>query len=293
MGVRACKKKITAVLLCMVLCLTIFYGCDSGSKESSAESGPEKKTAPDFFIECLSVGKADAFVLYTADSCVIIDCGEKNDGKDIVDFLDDKGINKIDCLIISHFDKDHVGGAKKLIKNKSIDKVYVTYRTKTNGRTEDFDEALYGAGLESEELRTVTEFELDGIVYKIFPPLLEQYGSEDDSNDSSLVVKVTAGERSVLFAGDAENRRLSELLQNDELKADILKVPHHGKKEDLSALFTTHVSPSYAVITSSDDEKEDAEIINILKEKNVKTFLTREGNVTIKIEKNEILITQE
>ena len=288
---RPIKKKTTAVLVLWLLIMLMFSGCDSGSKESSA--GADTKAVPALMVECLSVGKADAFVLYTENSCVILDCGEKNDGKDIVNFLDSKGINKIDYLIISHFDKDHIGGAKKLINSKTIDKVYVTYRTKTTGKTEDFDEAIYGAGLESEEIRKETEFELDGIGYRIFPPLLESYGSDDDSNDSSLVVKVIAGEKSMLFAGDAENRRLSELIQNEDIKADILKVPHHGREETLSEMFIGHVNPAYAVITSSDEEKEDEGIMNILKAQKVKTFLTREGSVTIKIDKNEILITQE
>ena len=271
----------------------LFSGCESGSKESSSGKDNGRKNAPELNIACLNVGKADAFVIYTAASCVIIDCGEKNDGKDLVSFLDGKGIDRIDCLIISHFDKDHVGGAKKLINSKSISAVYTTYRTKNSGKIEDFDEALYGVGLESEELREKTEFELDGIKYEIFPPLLESYGGDDDSNDSSLVVKLTAGEKTMLFPGDAENRRLSELLQNEELKADILKIPHHGRIENLSERFIEHVSPSYAVITSSDEEREDGELTEILKNHRVKSYLTREGSVNIKIKDNEILITQE
>ena len=69
--------------------------------------------------------------------------------------------------------------------------------------------------------------------------------------------------------------------------------PHHGREETLSEMFIGHVNPAYAVITSSDEEKEDEGIMNILKAQKVKTFLTREGSVTIKIDKNEILITQE
>ena len=92
--------------------LVMLSACDGQRKESGEKT--EEKTAPALNIECLDVGKADAFVLYTASSCVMIDCGEKNDGKDIVDFLDVKGINRIDYLILSHFDKDHIGGAKKL-----------------------------------------------------------------------------------------------------------------------------------------------------------------------------------
>ena len=284
------KKSLISVCLCIML-LVMLSACDGQRKESGEKT--EEKTVPALNIECIDVGKADAFVLYTASSCVMIDCGEKNDGKDIVDFLDVKGINRIDYLILSHFDKDHIGGAKKLIGSKDIEKVYVTYRTKTTDKTEDLDEALYGVGIEPETLRKYISFELDGIKYEIWPPLLESYGSDDDSNDSSLIVKVTAGKRSMLFTGDAENRRLSELLQNDALKADILKLPHHGKKENLSMQFVEHAASSYAVITSSDDEKEDDGILKILDELGVKTYLTRKGHISVKIENDEILITQE
>ncbi|MDE5563750.1 MAG: MBL fold metallo-hydrolase, partial [Oscillospiraceae bacterium] len=59
----------------------------------------------------LKVGKADGIVLQTAAHTVVIDCGEKSDGKKMVDFLEENGVKIIDYMILTHYDQDHIGGA--------------------------------------------------------------------------------------------------------------------------------------------------------------------------------------
>ena len=84
-----------------------------------------------------------------------------------------------------------------------------------------------------------------------------------------------------LFAGDAENARLAELLDEGDLDSDVLKVPHHGRYERLSAAFFAAVSPQYAVVASSQDDLEDAETVYALQAAGAQVLLTRNGAVEI------------
>ena len=96
----------------------------------------------------------------------------------------------------------------------------------------------------------------------------------------------------MLFAGDAEYARISELLKTDNLQSTILKVPHHGRINANSLALIEYVKPKYAIITSSKSEPEDQEILDILASKGITTYLTREGNVTITMTAGDIQIVQ-
>ena len=94
-------------------------------------------------------------------------------------------------------------------------------------------------------------------------------------------MRLTHGNASFLFAGDAENARLAELLDEGNLASDVLKVPHHGRYADLSAAFFAAVSPQYAVITSDEDGPEDPETVLALQAAGAEVLLTRTGTVEL------------
>ena len=132
----------------------------------------------------------------------------------------------------------------------------------------------------AEALCQNTSFTLGGCEFSIDVANRDDYG-EDEENDFSLVVRLTHGEVRFLFAGDAENARLAELLDEGDLSSDVLKVPHHGRYADLSAAFFAVVSPQYAVITSDEDDPEDPETVRALEAAGAQVLFTREGTVTL------------
>ena len=74
-------------------------------------------------IQVLKVGKADAIVLQCGSETMVIDCGEEEDGQEVLDYLKSNGVQKIDTLIITHFDKDHVGGADTVVSGIPVDRL--------------------------------------------------------------------------------------------------------------------------------------------------------------------------
>ncbi|MBO6137057.1 MAG: MBL fold metallo-hydrolase [Lachnospiraceae bacterium] len=264
-------------------------------KPSSGVAHSEEDYKKHLTVYCLNEGKADAFVMFVGtNNAVVIDCGRAKDGDDILEILEEQGIDHISALIVTHFDKDHVGGADEVINGSDVEKIYTTHGTKDSKQVKEFEDAMELNNKTPIVVREYTSFEVDGTTYEIFPPLKESYGDEDnESNNSSLVVKVTNADNSILFAGDVENERLPELIASDyDLTCDILKVPHHGRIEKLTEQFIKKVTPQYAIITSSSDEPEDQEVLNILKNFEVETYLTRNGEILIDTLPGEIKIDQ-
>jgi beta-lactamase superfamily II metal-dependent hydrolase len=272
------KLRIAAAMLAVLLL------CGCGTPASSGGSGADGGSSvnssgdsiPDHLLRVygFSAGKADAFLLTTGSGAVLIDTGESGSGKEIVSYLEKMKIPALDYLILTHFDKDHVGGAAKVLKSISVKQVLQSDEPKDSRAYQKYVSALETAGITPHTVRKTDEFTLDDVVYSVDPPQKTSYAS-DSSNNSSLIVSVRYGERRFLFAGDAQEARLREFLEENPGSFDFLKVPDHGRWQDILPEFFKTVSPAFAVITSSDDEPEDAATRAALTAAGAKVFLTR------------------
>ena len=247
-----------------------------GSAAASDNAGSEE--APALSVVFFPVGKADAILLQTENTAVLIDTGEKRTSKALVTALGDLGVEALDALIITHFDKDHVGGAARVLADIPVRQVLQSNYPRESDEMTAYREALAAAGLEPATVREEFSFSLDGVDYTVDPPREEEY-ADDSSNNSSLIVTAACGEKRLLFLGDAENARLNEWMAQDHGHFDLVKMPHHGSWHKPLKALVEMTQPSYAVITSSDDEPESDKTTELLEEWKVATFLTRRGAV--------------
>lgn len=236
------------------------------------------RAADNFEVIALNVGKADSLILKTENHAVLIDCGEKGDGDEILDALSKSGIESIDCLTITHFDKDHVGGAAKIIKNIGISRIITPDYDGDSAEYKSYLSAAETAGLASTRLTQKLTFVLDDVLFEIYPPEQSKYDESD--NDYSLALRATHGNNKFLFAGDAKEERLSEFKDEFPLSHTFLKVPHHGRYNGYTKKFIDAVSPELAVITCSKKNPPDSETLSVLDSVGCQTFLTE--NVTAK-----------
>lgn len=279
--------RMARVLTAILLLLT---GCgaasgDSGTVTDSAavtdsSTATVTTSGTDLEIICFQAGKADAFLLLTPESAVLIDCGEKGFGRTILAELEARGIEQLDMMMITHFDQDHVGGAARILNNFPVARVLQSNSPKDSEEYEKYVKALKNAGMEPETVRENLSFTLDGVTYTVNPPKRTKYNS-DSSNNSSLIVSVENGANRFLFTGDAQDERIEEFLTLEQGTYDFLKVPYHGHWQESLMLLMGVVKPRYAVITSSDDEPEDAETLELLESFGAETFLTRNGNIRV------------
>ncbi len=287
------KLKLTAAVLAAVTALFSCRGKSGGDSVSTSPSDggtAEDGNYPDLTVTFLDVGKADSMIIRTENSTVVIDCGEKGDGKDIVKFLENHDVTTIDYLIITHYDKDHVGGAAKVINSFEVLNVLGPDYQELSQETDKFRSAMKEKLIVPKMMTEELSFELDGAEYTVYAPEKDFYGLDDD-NDFSLVTKLRYHGTTFIFTGDAMQQRLDEVM--DIGGCDLLKIPYHGRKISNLEQFIEETSPEYAVICTSKEEFAPA-TREILDSNGVKYWSTcYNGSITAVSDGNSITVTAE
>lgn len=261
-----------------------------GQNVPKSDSAAPPQVTGEFSVSVLKVGKADAIVLQTANHSVVIDCGETDDSKEILKYLSKNNISKIDRLFITHFDKDHVGGAADILNNIETKQIITPSYEGSNDEYRNYINAAKANNITPLTLTENMTFILDDVLFEIYPPQKSSYKESD--NDFSLAISVKHGSNSFLFTGDAEAERLTEILNQTNAEYSFLKVPHHGQHNKNTKKFIEQINPSYSVITCSAKNTADAETINILESIGSEVYLTENGNVKVVSDGKNISITQ-
>lgn len=244
-----------------------------------------------FRMTVLDVGKADAILLQTENHTAVIDAGEKEDGKKIVSALHEQGIDKIDVLLITHFDRDHVGGAAKVIQDMQIGAVYQSDYDNDGPQRQEYIKAMAEKGISPQTVTEPFSFTMDDAVFTLYPPVRADY---EEDNDFSLAVLVRHGKHTFLLTGDAEKERIKEFLNIPELRGiTVLKMPHHGGYEDNTEAFLNMTDPSCAVITCSDKNPPSNETLTALADIGCGIYLTSYGTVVVESDGTDISVIQE
>ena len=208
-------------------------------------------------VHFVNVGQGDAIAINLPDGKVMcIDCGPNRSVVGLEEYLKSKVVNdkrnkKIDYLVLTHSDADHVGGLERLVEDFYIDTIFLptsfeetqTYMRILNKLDEYNTEILYNTN----------GYEINNAGYEIQFLVSSEYNNE---NDLSAVVKLEYQNRRFLFAADIEAKAEHYFVNNAfDLDADVLKVAHHGSKYSSSKEFLDKVNCKYAIISSADTEK--------------------------------------
>ena len=278
-------KKAAALLLASVLAASSLFACNNKQPHDIA-------SAKELKVTFLDVGKADAIVLQSETSTVVIDCGEKGDGKKIASVLEESGTTDIDYLIITHFDKDHVGGASKVLKTFDVKNVLTPDYEGNVSEYEKFAETLTGVSTNVMKLKEDVSFTLDDVDYTVYAPKKDFYGDNDSAeNNFSLVTRVVHHDNTLLFTGDAMEERLDEIM--DIGKCTLLKVPYHGRKLDNLEDFLKATEPKCAVVCTESSEF-SGKVQDMLKKSKIITYATCfNGKITAVSDGSQIKIDTE
>lgn len=195
----------------------------------------------------LDVGQADCTIIQYGPSSMIIDAGGNATAASLVTTITKMGISKFDIVIGTHPHEDHIGGMDAVINNFGIGKIYMPKVSNTTKTFEDVLTAIQKKGLSVTTPIPGNTFTLgQDVQCTILAPNNSTYV---DLNSYSIVIKLVYGNRSFLFTGDAESdSELEMIAKGYDLKADVLKVGHHGSTSSTSPEFLKAVSPTYAVI---------------------------------------------
>ena len=254
-------------------------------------SGCGKKDASGLTVVFPKLGAADCAILMTEDHTVVIDTGEAEDAGIILRVLSDYHRDTVDLLLISHYDKDHVGGAAELINALTIRRVIGSSYPKASAEYAAYQTALSQAGLTEEILSSPETVTIqDRFTLNICPPEQGAY-AENESNNASVAVAVEYGDTRMLFTGDSMEERTEEILSEFSGTFDLIKLPHHGREKDTTALLSDAfgTEDTAYIVTSS---KQDPEHKKLQKAVSGTLYRTRDGNITAFSDGTTVKITQ-
>ncbi len=243
----------------------------------------------------LKVGKADAIVLICQDKTMVIDCGEEDDGKEVLAYLKSRGVKKVDVLMITHFDKDHVGGADTLVEGIKVESVLLPAYTGSGTEYTDFMEALGKAGINPENVTENMNLTLGSASILVEPPASYEIPAnvEEYDNDFSLIATVEFEGKRLIFTGDSEKKRIREWLAGGSAaECDVLKIPHHGVYNKALEELLSVTKPSHTVICDSKKNPADAKTLELIRKIGADCMQTQYGDITILCSRDSIEIHQ-
>lgn len=288
-------KLLFIVVACLCALLLLITFADSSVIPSWSDIGTlfkEEQPTDEDFIRFINVGQGDSILISSNGYNALLDFGNKSDyGSALLDKLEEYGVRELDCVILSHYDNDHIGGGAKIIN--AIKTHYALIPECSDREQNEFSDFQYA--LERSDTKVtvaqvgtvvnIGEFELTVIGY---------YRDEDNNNDSSLVIMAKLGDKKFLFTGDAgeniEKRLISDGLLLD---CDVYKASHHGSRNSNSAEFISAASPEYAVISCGANNQyghPHVEVIDNLESAGAEIYRTdRSGDITFYVEDGEIV----
>lgn len=276
------SKKETVIVITVIATLVIGLLFIYSNKKVSSDY--------DFKVYFFNAGKADSVLLSKNDKYILIDTGEESLSDDILKYFQSNNITRLEYLIITHFDRDHVGSASSIIDNIEIGEVLQSNSPK--------DSEYYTSYLNSLSNKSINPTTVSGNYKLSFEDLdivvngPETIYENNESNNSSLIVSVTYGDKKFLFMGDAENTRIKDYISSNSETYDFIKIPYHGnylkRLDDLLDV----VKPKYGVMTCSSSEGCEEETLETLNSYNVKYYMTKNGAISVLSNGKEIVIKQ-
>ncbi len=278
-------KKIPKHLVYIFLVAAVLIGgilADSRmSLASGAKAGNTK--AAKMEVHFIDVGQGDSTLITCDGHAMLIDAGDYSKGTAIQNYLQKQKVTKLDYLILTHPDSDHIGGAPVIITKFEIDKVFVSNYEKDNKTYLKLIQALDNKRLKYTTPKVGTQYTLGTAKITILAP----NGEYDNPNDASVALMIQNGENKFLFTGDAGEDAERDMLETDiGLSADVLKAGHHGSRTSTSGKFFEAVSPSCAVISCGEDNSyghPHAETLNTFRMNGVKVYRTDEDGTIVAV----------
>ena len=243
-------------------------------------------TSPTLQVHFIDVGQGDSTLIITPDKkTVLIDAGDEQHSSRTMGYIKSQGIEKLDLVIATHPDADHIGGMDKVIKNFDIGMFSMPLVSKDTKQYKEIKQELKNKKLKNKPLYTGDGLSVGkDVKLQILSP--QKNRTYSDTNEYSIVARLSYKEVSFLFMADATMENEIAIINDfDDIRADVLKLGHHGSSTSTSDYFLGKVNPSIGVISCGKNNKyghPHKEVMNLLEKYNIIIFRTdKQGSIVL------------
>ena len=279
---------------------TVVSPAGSPQQDSSVSSQPDSaapsataQASTNVTIKFIDVGQGEAILIALPEKTMLIDAGPTGSAPKIAQVLQELGRDKIDYLVATHPDEDHIGGMADVISNTQIGTIYAPNKTNNTATYRKFLTAIQNNNLQITlaEAGTIID-QTDSYKLEILWP--KKDANFPETNDYSIIIKLTVGNKTFLFTGDAPT---NAILNSNPGHIDVLKLSHHGSRTGTTEVLIHKLSPTYAVLSYAVDNSYGhpmQSVLNALHKHSVEVWGTgANGTITITCDGTTIDISSE
>lgn len=275
------RQRLAAALiqLLMVLAMAgvgIRMPVQAAEKNAVTQSGEMK-------VHFLDVGQGLSILAQSEGKTMIYDGGDRKTSRFVVSYLKEHGVSKIDYLISSHYDADHMTGLIGCLNAFDVKNVISSNYVHTSKLYQSFVKAVKADGLKMQHPAVGKTYKFGRGSFEILAPkTIEAKGS----NNNSVAIKLMNGENSFVFTGDAEHESEAAMCNSGiDLSCDVLVPGHHGSATATSWDFLQKTVPEYAVISCGTNNKyghPDKDTMDKLQSMDIQVYRTdKQGTIVV------------
>lgn len=278
-------KRICTLFL-FVLTLLTFCSCENDPADVSSDL-PEPT---EMKLEILSTGDSDCILISADGYTIFCDLADRDDYGLIEAKLSEWGVKKIDCIYLTHYDRDHIGSIGAIFRDFEVGEVVGPNYQSGSAEYAELMTYIKSRKLELRRVKATERKNYGALSVTVNAPSKQYY---DDENDFSLMITLRYGDTSFLLCGDAMKERLAEALPALGGHYDLIKLPHHGEYNKSVESLIKSATPAYAVSCVASKDEVEAKLVSLLSRYGAKSLLTCEGGVSIVSDGIELTVSAE
>lgn len=282
------KRRKTTISIFMLWLFLIMgmTGCSEVISETAEQKAAVRYDLSDLGedtlnVHFLDIGQGDCIVITQGDHAMMIDAGDNDKGTAVQAYLNYLGIETLEYFILTHPDADHIGGADVILYKFDCDTILMPDKETDTRTYDDVIQAMKSKRYSASCPAVGDTYSFGDASFTVLGPVKEYA----DNNNNSIVIRMTHGDNTFLFTGDAEAEAEADILKEGlDVQADVLKAGHHGSSTSTSDEFLETVSPEYAVISCGEGNKyghPHAETMNKFRQNGITVYRTDEQGTII------------